>query len=70
MSQQLCPNGKTRFLPKETFPRWESRGLEERVLKDSLDASKSLDDICSVGVEIPELSIVTLTGPPEWITLH
>ena len=40
------------------------------MLENSLDTTKRLDDIGSVGVEIPQLPVVTLAGPPEWIALH
>merc|ERR1719238_1888942 len=54
-----------RLLPEETLPRREVRPLEERVLEDPLDASKRLDHIRPVVVEVPQLAVVALVRPPE-----
>ena len=40
------------------------------MLENSLNTTKSLDNIGSVSVEVPELTIVTLRCPPEWVALH
>ena len=57
----------TRLFPEQTLPRGEIRSLEERVFENTLDASESLDNISAIVVQVPELSIVTLMRPPEWI---
>ena len=62
---------KTRsFFPEQAFPGRERCGLEQRVLQDGLNTTESLDNVGTVGVEIPKFSIVTLTSPPEWVGLH
>lgn len=40
------------------------------MLQDGFDTTKSLDDIGPVGVQVPQLSVVSGTRPPEWIALH
>lgn len=40
------------------------------MLKDPLNTSKCLDDISSVIVQIPQLPIMPLMGPPEWVLLQ
>ena len=40
------------------------------MLQDGLDASKCLDDVRTVSVQIPKLAIMTLARPPEWVALH
>ena len=55
------------FLPEETLPRWKVGALEECVLQNALDSAQSLDHVSAIVVEVPELSIVTLMSPPEWI---
>lgn len=61
---------RTDLLPEETLPSREVRSLEERVLKDRLDSSKGSDDVDSVVVELPELSVVPLGRPPERVVLE
>lgn len=58
------------FLPKETFPGREIGSLEESVLEDALNATKRLNHVCSVVVEVPQFSVVTLMRPPEGILLQ
>ena len=58
------------LLPKEALPRRKGSRLEQRVLEDRLHTPEGLDDVGSVGVEVPQLPIVSLTRPPEWIALH
>ena len=54
-----------RLLPEQTLPRREVRALEECMLKDTLDTSKSSDDVDTVIVELPQLAVVALGSPPE-----
>ena len=56
-----------RLLPEQTLPRGEVRALEERMLEDTLDTSKSSDDVDTVIVELPQLAVVALGSPPEWV---
>jgi hypothetical protein len=60
----------TGTFPEETFPRGESGCLEQSVLKDCLNTTKSLDDIGSVSIQVPQLTVVTLGCPPEGVALH
>ena len=57
-----------RFLPEKTLPSREVRALEERVFEDTFHASQSCDDVDTVIVQLPQLAIVTLGRPPEWVT--
>ena len=56
-----------RLLPEQALPGREVRALEQRVLKDTLDTTQSSDDIDPVVVELPQLAVVTLRGPPEGV---
>ena len=40
------------------------------MLQDTLHATQGLDHVCAVVVEVPELPIVALMGPPEWVLLE
>ena len=40
------------------------------MLEDALHSAESLDHVCPVVVEVPQLSIVLLMGPPERILLQ
>jgi hypothetical protein len=60
----------TRFLPEETLPGRECSCFEQGMLEDCFHTTQRLDDIGSVGVQIPQFSIMPLAGPPEWITFH
>jgi len=59
-----------RFFPEQTLPRRESRRLEQGMLEDRFHTTQSLNHVCSVRVQIPKFSIVSLARPPEGITLH
>ena len=56
--------------PKQALPRWEVGSFEESVLEDAFHSAQSLDHVCPVVVEIPQLAIVTLVRPPEWVLLQ
>lgn len=56
--------------PEETLPGGEVSAFEERVLQNALHATQSLDHVCAVVVQVPQFSIVSLVGPPEWILLQ
>ena len=58
------------LLPEQTFPGWEVRAFEQRVLKNSLHAPEGLDHVCPVVIEVPQLPIVALVRPPERILLQ
>ena len=56
-----------RLLPEQTLPSGEVRPLEQGMLEDTLDTAQSSDDVDTVVVELPQLAIVSLRGPPERI---
>lgn len=56
-----------RLLPEETLPGGEVGALEQRMLEDTFDTSQGRDDIDTVVVQLPELSVVSLRSPPERI---
>lgn len=56
--------------PEETLPGGEVSAFEERVLQNALHAAQRLDHIRAVVVQVPQFSIVSLVGPPEWILLQ
>lgn len=58
------------YLPEQTLPSWEVGSLEQCVLQYALHATQCLDHICSVVVQVPQLAIVSLVGPPEWVLLQ
>ena len=60
----------TGLLPEETFPGREVGAFEEGVLQNALNTSQSLDHVCSVVVQVPQLSIMALVRPPEWVLAH
>ena len=57
-------------IPEETLPGGEVGSLEESVLQDALHTSQGLDHVCAVVVQVPQLAVVTLVGPPERILLQ
>lgn len=58
------------YWPEETLPGGEVGSFEERVFQDALHPSQSLDHVCPVVVEVPQLPVVTLVGPPERVLLQ
>ena len=56
--------------PEQTLPSREVGPLEECVFQYSLYSSKSLDHVRAIIVEVPQLSIMTLMSPPEWVLLE
>ena len=58
------------LLPEEPLPCGEVGALEQGVLQNALHTSQGLDDICPVVVQVPQLAIVTLVGPPEGVLLQ
>jgi len=52
---------------EKSLPCWEIGSLEESVLKNSFNSSKSLNHISAIIVELPQLSVMFVMGPPEWI---
>lgn len=55
--------------PEETLPGGEVSAFEECVLQDALHAAKSLNHVCAVVVQVPQLAVVPLVGPPERVLL-
>mmetsp|Transcript_39127 Transcript_39127/g.70495 ORF Transcript_39127/g.70495 Transcript_39127/m.70495 type:complete len:457 (+) Transcript_39127:2263-3633(+) len=55
------------LLPEETLPSWEISSFEKCVLEDSLHTAQGLDHISTVGIEIPQFSIMALVCPPEGV---
>mmetsp|Transcript_97181 Transcript_97181/g.274888 ORF Transcript_97181/g.274888 Transcript_97181/m.274888 type:complete len:549 (-) Transcript_97181:3378-5024(-) len=58
------------LLPEETLPGREVGALEEGVLQDALHAAQGLDHVCAVVVQVPQLPVVPLVGPPEGVVPH
>ena len=58
------------LLPEEPLPCGEVGALEQCVLKNALHTSQGLDDICPVVVQVPQLAIMALVGPPEGVLLQ
>ena len=54
-------------VPKKTLPSWEVRSTEKRVFQNALHTAECLDHICTIVVKIPQLTVMTLVSPPEWI---
>ena len=59
-----------RCSPEQTLPRGEVGSLEEGVFEDALNSTQCLDHVHPVVIEIPQLAIMTLVGPPEWVLLE
>jgi hypothetical protein len=60
----------TGLLPEEALPSREVCSLEESVLENPFHAPEGLDHVRPVVVEVPELAVVLLVGPPEWVLLE
>ena len=58
------------LLPKQPLPCGEVGALEQGVLQDTLHTSQGLDDICPIVVQVPQLAIMALVGPPEGVLLE
>ena len=58
------------FFPEEPLPGGEVGPLEQGVLQDALHSSQGLDDICPVVVQVPQLAVMALVGPPEGVLLE
>lgn len=56
--------------PEETLPGWEVGPLEQGVFQDSLHAPQGLDHVRPVVVQIPQLPIMPLMGPPKRVLLQ
>jgi hypothetical protein len=66
VSHRLLEAG--RLLPEQTLPCGEVRALEECVFENTVYTSESSDDVDTIIIQLPELAIVTLRRPPEWVT--
>lgn len=53
-----------------TFPGGEVSSLEQRVLKNTFHTTECCDNINTVIVQLPQLSIMPLRGPPERIAVN
>ena len=58
------------FSPEKTLPGGEVSALEQGVFQDSLHTTKCLNHVCTVVVQVPQLAVVPLMGPPERILLQ
>jgi hypothetical protein len=56
-----------RLLPKQSFPGWECSRLEQCVLQNGFNTPEGLDNICTICIQVPQLTIVALRRPPERI---
>jgi hypothetical protein len=54
---------------KHTFPCGEISDFEQGVLKDTLNTTESRNDVHTIIIKLPQLTIVALRRPPEWITI-
>ena len=63
-------HASTEISPEETLPGGEVGSLEECVFQDALHTAQGLDHVCAVVVQVPQLAVVTLVGPPEWVLLQ
>jgi len=54
---------------QHTFPCGEISAFEEGVLKDTLNTTKSRNDVHTIIIKLPQFTIVALRRPPEWITI-
>jgi hypothetical protein len=54
---------------KHTFPCGEIGAFEQGVLKDALNTTESRNDVHTIIIKLPQLTIVALRRPPEWITI-
>ena len=68
VSHRLLKTG--RLFPEKTLSRGEVRALEECVFEDTFHASWSSDDIDTIIIQLPQLAIMTLRCPPEWIAIE
>mmetsp|Transcript_6268 Transcript_6268/g.11473 ORF Transcript_6268/g.11473 Transcript_6268/m.11473 type:complete len:253 (+) Transcript_6268:2354-3112(+) len=58
------------LLPEETLPGGEIGALEQGVLQNAFHASKGLDHVGTVVIQVPEFAIMALVRPPEGILAH
>lgn len=58
------------FFPKQAFPSGEVGTLEESVFKNAFHTTQSLDHVRAVVIQVPQLAVMTLVGPPERILLQ
>ena len=65
VSHRLFETG--RLLPEQTLPGWEISALEQGVLQNTFNTTKSGDDINPIIVELPQFSVMALRRPPERI---
>ena len=56
-----------RLLPEQTLPGREISTLEQGMLQDTFNTTEGSDDIDTIVVELPQLSVVALGCPPERI---
>ena len=56
--------------PEEPLPCGEVGALEEGVFQDALHPAQGLDHVCAVVVQVPQLAVMTLVCPPEWVLLQ
>ena len=65
VSHRLFETG--RLLPEQTLPGREISALEQGVLQNTFNTTKSGDDINTIIVELPQFSVMALRRPPERI---
>lgn len=56
-----------RLLPEQTLPSGEVGSLEQRVLENTFNTTKSSDNVDAIIVELPEFTVMSLRSPPEGI---
>lgn len=70
IKRTLARQSSLRHLPEETFPGREVGSLEQRVFQNTFHSAQSLNHVGPVVVQIPQLAVMSLVGPPERILLE
>lgn len=58
------------LLPEEALPSREVGALKQGVLQNALHSTEGLDHISAIVIKVPELAVVLLMCPPEWVLLE
>lgn len=62
--------GRTESSPEKPLPGREVSALEESVFQNAFHTTQGLDHVCTVVVQVPELSIMPLVCPPKRVLLQ
>lgn len=64
------PSKRGESSPEKPLPGREVSALKECVFQNAFHTAQGLDHVCTVVVQVPELPIMPLVCPPEWILLQ